>query len=63
ITEITSSIVPVSDGRPPSLAVNTKRCSGIVSRSSGLLSTRNNDSESSSVFCQSREKCSLGLRV
>uniref|UniRef100_A0A8C3J496 Uncharacterized protein n=1 Tax=Calidris pygmaea TaxID=425635 RepID=A0A8C3J496_9CHAR len=51
------------DGRPPSLAVNTNRCTGNVSRSSGFVSTRNRDSRYSSLRCKSREKWSFGLSV
>uniref|UniRef100_A0A8C3KEM8 Uncharacterized protein n=1 Tax=Calidris pygmaea TaxID=425635 RepID=A0A8C3KEM8_9CHAR len=63
ITEITSSIVPVSDGRPPSLAVNTNRCTGTVSRSSGFVRARSSSIFRSFDFCKSRRKYSLGLSV
>uniref|UniRef100_A0A8C0UXN6 Uncharacterized protein n=1 Tax=Cyanistes caeruleus TaxID=156563 RepID=A0A8C0UXN6_CYACU len=53
-TEITSSMVPVRDGRPPSLAVSTNR--GFVKTSSGSIFR-------ALEFCNSREKCSLGLSV
>uniref|UniRef100_A0A803VXC1 Uncharacterized protein n=1 Tax=Ficedula albicollis TaxID=59894 RepID=A0A803VXC1_FICAL len=62
-TEITSSMVPVRDGRPPSLAVSTNRCTGIVSRSRDFVKTRSGTRFPSFDFCKSTEKCSLGLSV
>uniref|UniRef100_A0A8U8C6M4 Uncharacterized protein n=1 Tax=Geospiza parvula TaxID=87175 RepID=A0A8U8C6M4_GEOPR len=62
-TEITSSIVPVRDGRPPSVAVSTNRCTGIVSRSRDFVKTSSGTRFRSFDFCKSREKCSLGLSV
>uniref|UniRef100_A0A8C9MY39 Uncharacterized protein n=1 Tax=Serinus canaria TaxID=9135 RepID=A0A8C9MY39_SERCA len=62
-TVITSSIVPVRDGRPPSLAVSTNRCTGMISRSRGFVKTSSGTIFRSFDFCKSRENCSLGLSV
>uniref|UniRef100_A0A8C3JUD0 Uncharacterized protein n=1 Tax=Calidris pygmaea TaxID=425635 RepID=A0A8C3JUD0_9CHAR len=58
-----NSIVPVSDGRPPSLAVNTNRCTGTVSRSRDFFNTRTSNTLFSCLDFTSKPKCSLGLSV
>uniref|UniRef100_A0A803VU20 Uncharacterized protein n=1 Tax=Ficedula albicollis TaxID=59894 RepID=A0A803VU20_FICAL len=63
LVTITSSMVPVRDGRPPSLAVSTNRCTGIVSRSRDFVNTSSSSLFPSFDFCKSREKCSVGLSV
>uniref|UniRef100_A0A8C3TZQ5 Uncharacterized protein n=1 Tax=Catharus ustulatus TaxID=91951 RepID=A0A8C3TZQ5_CATUS len=62
--EITSRpLGGMKDGRPPSVAVSTNWCTGIVSRSRDFVNTSSGSIFLSPDFCKSREKCSLGLSV